>query len=350
MSNFLIYGANGYTGALIAREAVARGMRPILAGRNPEALAALAHELKVAHRVFALGNPAAVEAGIHGVTVVLNCAGPFSRTWRPIADACLRTRAHYLDITGEVMVFEALAARDAEAKAAGILLLPGVGFDIVPSDCLAAHLKHRLPSATHLALGIQSLSRISRGTATTIAENMHGGGLIRQNGVLKQVPAAWKTRVIDFGAGPVKAITIPWGDVASAYYSTQIPNIEVYMAAPLVLRVAARASRFLGWALASPLVQRFVKKRIRAGSPGPAAQERALGKSYLWGEVSDSAGNKADSRLEGPEAYSLTVRTALAAVERVLAGQAPAGFQTPSMAFGPDFGLHMCKGPLEPGS
>jgi len=316
-------------------------MSPVLAGRNREALAALGQELQVAHRVFTLDDPAAVEAGIHGVTVVLNCAGPFRHTWRPIADACLRTRAHYLDITGEIAVFEALAARDAQAKAAGVLLLPGVGFDIVPSDCLAAHLKQRLPSATHLALGIQSLSRTSRGTALTIAENMHHGGLIRRNGVLKQVPAAWKTRVISFGAGPVKAITIPWGDVASAYYSTRIPNIEVYMAAPLALRVAMRASRFLGWALASSFVQEFVKKRIRAGPPGPTAEERARRKSYLWGEVTDSAGNKAEARLQGPEAYSFTVRTALAVVERVLAGQTPVGFHTPSMAFGPDFVLHV---------
>src|SRR5262245_54603425 len=176
MPELLIYGANGYTGSLIAREAVARGQRPVLAGRKAPALGALADERGREPRVFALDDPAAVSAGFRGVRAVLHCAGPFARTSRPMADACLRERVHYLDITGEVAVFEALAARDAEAKAAGVLLLPGVGFDVVPSDCLAAHLKRRLPAATSLALGFSSRGRVSRGTATTVAENLGGGG------------------------------------------------------------------------------------------------------------------------------------------------------------------------------
>jgi short subunit dehydrogenase-like uncharacterized protein len=196
-----------------------------------------------------------------------------------------------------------------------------------------------LPTATHLALGFLSLGRRSRGTATTIAENLNGGGLVRQAGVLRRVPAAWKTRVIDFGTGPVKAITIPWGDVATAFYSTGIPNIEVYMAAPLRLRLAARASRYLGWLLGSGFVQRYLKRRIQAGPPGPTEEERARGRSWLWGEVSDATGRRVVSRLRGPEGYTMTVRASLAIVERVLAGEAPAGFQTPARAYGPDFAL-----------
>src|SRR5262245_60401783 len=239
MPGFLIYGANGYTGALIARAAVVRGHRPVLAGRNAETLAALAAELGVEYRVFALDVPGQVAAEISGMQAVLHCAGPFAHTYSPMADACLHAGVHYLDITGEVAVFEGLVARSAAAQAAGVMLLPGVGFDVVPSDCLAAHLKRRLPSATHLALGFQSLGRVSRGTATTMAENIHRGGLVRRDGVLRRVPAAWKTRVIDFGTGPVKAITIPWGDLSTAFHSTAIPNIEVYMAAPLGMRLAA---------------------------------------------------------------------------------------------------------------
>src|SRR5438552_12002536 len=240
MGNFLIYGASGYTGSLIAQEAARRGQRPILAGRTAEMVQALALQLGLEHRIFSLDAPAALVEGIRDMRAVLHCAGPFARTAKPMADACLRTGVHYLDITGEEDVFEALAARDAEAKAARVMLLPGVGFDVVPSDCLAAHLKRRLPSATRLALGFMSRSRMSRGTALTVVENIHGGGLIRQDGLLKKVPTAWKTRTIDFGAGPVKAITIPWGDLATAYYSTGIPNIEVYMAAPWAMRMGAR--------------------------------------------------------------------------------------------------------------
>jgi short subunit dehydrogenase-like uncharacterized protein len=339
MPAFLIYGATGYTGTLIAREAVARGMRPVLAGRSAAALALLARDLRLEHRVFALDHPPVLEAGLQGIHVVLHCAGPFAATSRPMAGACLRVGAHYLDITGEVGVFETLAGRDAEARAAGVMLLPGAGFDVVPSDCLAAHLKRRLPSATHLALGFQSGGRLSRGTATTVAENLHGGGLVRQGGILRNVPAAWKTRTIDFGAGPVKAITIPWGDVATAFYSTGIPNIEVFTAASLSLRLAARASRYLGRLLASPFVQGHLKRRIQAGPPGPTAEERAQGRTFLWGEAADGAGRKVVARLRAPESYTLTAQAALAIVARVLAGEAPAGFQTPARAYGADFVL-----------
>lgn len=339
MHNFLVYGANGYTGSLIARTAAQRGLAPILAGRSAEGVGALARELGLDHRVFALEEPAIVARNLQGNAVVLHCAGPFAHTSKPMADACLRSGCHYLDITGEETVFEALAGRTTEAKAAGIMLLPGVGFDVVPTDCLAAHLKRRLPSATHLTLAIKSGTRLSRGTALTVVEGIHTGGLIRRQGMLTKVPAGWKTRKIDFGTGPTKAITIPWGDVATAYYSTGIPNIEVYMEAPGALRMAIKLSRFLGWALASRPVQAFLKKRIRAGPPGPSAAERARGKSYFWGEVTDASGNKAESRLQGPESYTLTVDAALAIVQRVLAGHAPPGYQTPSTAFGPDFVL-----------
>ncbi len=330
MPNFLIYGATGYTGLLIAHEAVRRGYRPILAGRNAEALAALARKLELEQRVFPLDDPTAVNAGLRGVSAVLHCAGPFAHTSRPMADGCLRARVHYLDITGEVEVFEALASRDGEAKKAGIMLLPGVGFDVVPSDCLAAHLKRRLPSASSLALGFLSLSHPSRGTAMTIVENLHRGGLVRRDGGLTKVPAAWKTREIDFGTGPVKAMTIPWGDLSTAYH---------YMAAPLGTRLAARASRYLGWVLGSSFVQGRLKRRIRAGPPGPTDEERARGKTFLWGEATDDAGQRVVSRLRGPEGYTLTVLAALAVVERIVAGGAPPGFQTPSAAYGPDFVL-----------
>jgi short subunit dehydrogenase-like uncharacterized protein len=341
MTSFLIYGANGYTGALITRAAVARGQRPILAGRNAAALASLAGELGLEHRPFALDNAATIDAALKGSGIVLHCAGPFAHTSKAMVDACLRTSNHYLDITGEVSVFEAVAARDREAKAAGVMLLPGAGFDVVPSDCLAAHLKRRLPTASKLTLGFLSLSRISRGTALTMAENFHRGGLIRRGGVLTKVPNAWRTRLIDFGTGPVKAMTIPWGDVSTAYHSTGIPDIEVYMAAPFGRRFAARMSRYLGWWLGSNYMQRKLKQKIQARPPGPTDEQRARGKTYLWGEVCDPAGKKAVSRLRGPEGYTLTVDAALAIVERIVAGQAPPGFQTPSMAYGPDFVLQL---------
>jgi short subunit dehydrogenase-like uncharacterized protein len=155
------------------------------------------------------------------------------------------------------------------------------------------------------------------------------------------VPAAWRTRTIDFGRGPIKAMTIPWGDVATAYRSTGIPDIEVYVAAPPAQRFLAKAMRPFGWLLGSAPVQRYLKRRIQAGPPGPSDEERRHGWSLLWGEVADDAGRRVVSRLRGPEGYTLTVLTSLAVLGKVLGGQAPPGFQTPALAYGPDFVLEI---------
>ncbi len=175
---WLLYGATGYTGRLIARMAVQRGLRPTLGGRNPGKVGVLAAELGLESRVAALEDPAAVDAMLSGVTLVLHCAGPFIHTFRPMVEACLRTGTHYLDITGEYPVFEALAARDGEARAAGIMVLPGAGFDVVPSDCLGAHVARRLPGAQRLALALTGLGSMPWPTspATDLSCGSLGGG------------------------------------------------------------------------------------------------------------------------------------------------------------------------------
>lgn len=334
----LIYGATGYTGRLILERCIARGLRPILSGRS-DAVRALAESYGLEARVMALDDSAALRRGLEGIGVVLHCAGPFSRTSKPMADACLAAGAHYLDITGEISVFEALAVRSAEAEAARVMLLPGTGFDVVPSDCLAAHLKRRLPDAAWLLLAFESTSGLSRGTATTMVENVAGGGAIRRGGKLVAVPAAWKTRVVDLGERPAEVTSIPWGDIATAWYSTGIPDIEVYTRLSPGRRRLLVASRYLGWLLAARPVQRWLKSRVKSGAPGPSAHARAQGRSRLFGEAGNMAGQTVRSRLTGPEGYTFTAQTAVAALERVMAGAAKPGFQTPSLAFGPDFVL-----------
>lgn len=341
-ARFIIYGANGYTGELVAREAKARGLRPLLAGRNAEAVGALARELGLEHAAFPLEDAPALDAALGGAAVVLNCAGPFSRTAAPMAAACVAAGVHYLDVTGEIEVFETIAARHAAAREAGVMMLPGVGFDVVPSDCLAAHLKRRLPAATRLALAFVSRGGVSRGTATTAAENVHRGGAIRKDGVLTPVPAGWKTREVDFGDGYVRtAVTIPWGDVATAWRSTRIPNIEVYMVAPSSARRAMRLTQYARPILQVPAVRALVRRLARRGAPGPDAEARAKGWSRLWGEAAGPGDARAVSRLRCPESYTLTVLTALLCVERVLRGDAPPGYQTPATAYGPDLVLEV---------
>lgn len=341
--DFLLYGATGYTGELIARCAAAAGLRPVLAGRRADAVEALAAELDLPWRAASVDHPDELSRAIDSVggdhRLLLNCAGPFIHTARPVADACLRRRVHYLDITGEIQVFESMAARDAEARAAGIMLLPGTGFDVVPSDCLAAYVASRVSGATRLVIAIQGIGRPSRGTMLTALENLGGGGAVRRAGRIVRVPPAWKSRDVDFGRGPVRVTTIPWGDVSTAFHSTGIPDIEVYMAIPVSMRRLMRYGRFLMPLLDLPPVKRLLVARVRHGAAGPSAGQRARGESRFWAEASNDAGDRAAARLFGPEGYELTVRTALECVRRVLRGEARPGFQTPSRAFGADFVL-----------
>lgn len=253
-----------------------------------------------------------------------------------MVEGCLQTGTHYLDITGEIEVFEALAARDREAKDARIMLLPGTGFNVVPTDCLAAFLKSRLPSATHLTLAFQSHSNPSHGTATTMVEYIDQGGVMRRNGRLTKAPIGGKTRPINFGYGPTPGMLISWGDVATAYYSTGIPNIEVYSAMPDGLRQVLSVSQYFDWLLAAPPIKSILQRLVNTLPPGPDPTQRGTGHSLIWGEVWDDDGRKATARLKTPEGYQLTVLTSLQIVAKVLAGESPAGFQTPSLAYGPD--------------
>ena len=290
---------------------------------------------------ISLDDPEALDRALSGAEVVVHCAGPFQDTFEPMIDACLRTGVHYLDITGEWRVFAAAANSDAAARERGILVLPGVGFDVVPSDCLAAHLARRLPDANALCLGFQAIGRPSRGTARTAAQGADGRGRIRRGGALRSVPAAWRTRTIDFGEGERLAVTIPWGDIVTAWYTTSIPDIEVYMAASSAMVKAMRRSRWMGRLLQTSFVQRRLRRRIDRRSPGPTAAQRERGRSLLWGEATNRRGEQCVTRLEAPEGYTLTALTTILITERVLAGEWTAGFHTPAGLYGPDLILEV---------
>jgi short subunit dehydrogenase-like uncharacterized protein len=218
------------------------------------------------------------------------------------------------------------------------MVLPGIGFDVVPSDCLAAHLKQRLPDARYLTLAILGLGGgSSRGTLLTSIEGLPKQGVVRRDGKLIRVPLAGKTREIDFGRGPRTVLNIPWGDVSTGYYSTGIPNIETYMAFPKSFLRMVRILRLFTGLAGNPLVQGVLKNLVMKSAPGPTAEQRRAGHSRLWGEARNDSGERVISLLETPNGYDLTALTALAAVERVLRGEFKPGFQTPSMAYGADF-------------
>lgn len=332
----MIYGATGYTGKLTAETAKAQGLDVVLAGRSAEKVAAIAKRLSLPHRAFGLDDPAVIDGAIADVDAVLHIAGPFSATSKPMADACLRKKKHYLDITGEISVFEALAARDAEARKAGIVLMPGVGFDVVPSDCLAAHMKRRMGDAVFLKISIQGLGGISRGTMKTMIEGIGKGTPVRKNGKIAAMPRPPRGKE-DFGAGPVATAGVGWGDVSTAYHTTGIPNIACFFATSpdmeRMLSVPGFIQKFMAW---GPM-QRFLKSRVDRMPEGPNEEVRRTGRSILVGEARNAKGDIVRTRLTTPEGYALTALTALKTAARVMAGDVPVGFKTPGGAFGPDY-------------
>jgi len=334
---WMIYGAYGYTGELIAREAVSRGLSPVLGGRNEQKLAMLAGELGLEYRAFGLESAAAVRRGLDGIALLLHCAGPFSATARPMMEACIRDGVHYLDITGEIAVFELAHELGPRARQAGVLLCPGVGFDVVPTDCLAATLKDALPDACRLALGFDTRGGLSPGTARSSVEGLAQGGRIRREGRLVPVPLAWRTRRIDFGDGEKLAMTIPWGDVSTAWYTTGIPDIEVYI--PGSPKLVARLKR-VNWVrplLGLGMIQSWLKQRVDKTVRGPGAEQRARSPTFVWGEAANAAGERVVGRIKVANGYEVTVHAALGIAERVLGMERVAGHLTPSQLVGRDF-------------
>jgi len=339
--NFLLYGSNGYVGHAIAELAVDLGLRPVLAGRNAATIGPLAEELALDHRVASLDDNTALDAALADIAVVLNCAGPFVYTFEPLVEACLRTGTHYLDITGEPPVYESIAARSERAKSLGVMLLPGAGFDVVATDCLAAHLAARLPTATHLTLAFhqQGPAAAPPGTLRTLVEMMAFGSSKqhRVDGRVVKASGRRKTRSIDFGQGPVKASMMTWGDIFQAYHSTGIPNIEDYIVIPPDIARQTDLSERIRPLFRFRVVRSLAKKTLHGGA---TAKERAQTKVAVWGEVTDTSGRKAVSRLHGPDAGLVwTSRAAMTIVKRVLGGDAVPGHQTPSSAYGPDLVL-----------
>lgn len=336
MMNWLIYGANGYSGTLIAKEAKRRGLNPILAGRNAVSIKALADELGFKSCFFTLDDPVQTMKQLNDISLVLNCAGPFSSTSRLLIDACIQVKAHYIDITGEISVFEYAHSLNKLAEDARIVLCPGVGFDVIPTDCVAAQLKRLLPDATSLALGFDTKSGMSPGTAKTAIEALALGGKARINGNIQTVPLAWKSRMIDFGSGEKLATTIPWGDVCTAFYTTGIPNIEVYIPTSPKRLSLFKKMNYVRWFLGLKWIQSYLKSKAGV-LKGPDSKELQEQLTYVWGEVKNAKGENKIIRITTANGYALTVHGSLTIAKHLLESQGNAGYKTPSQLMGADF-------------
>lgn len=335
--SFLLYGANGYTGTLIAKMAASFGLKPILAGRRTEALKPLAESIGAEYKVFDLQDTKYVDEVLKGVSLVLHAAGPFKFTAKPMIEACIRTKTHYIDITGEIQVYELAKKFDTAAREAEIMLMPGVGFDVVPTDCMALFLKEHMQDANDLKLAFASLGgSLSHGTATTMALGAGEKSAVRRDGKITSVPLGHKGMWVDFGLKKLFVMTIPWGDISTAYTTTGIPNIETYTgASPKTFKLLKYQGLF-NWLLRTSFMRNRELVKIKSKPAGPSDSQRANSKALVFGEVTNQAGKKLQARIIGPDGYTITAEASLIIAKKILEGNFKPGYQTPAGCYGAD--------------
>lgn len=346
--SWLIYGANGYGAKLIIEEAFKRGLRPILAGRNEEKISQLARRWNLQYLVFSLNDIDNVSSILKNYFLVLNCAGPFVSTAKILIQACLKSNTHYLDITGEIDVFEYAKKIDDEAKKAKVLITPGIGFDVVPSDCFAMYLKKNLPTANRLIIGIDTPRSYSAGTAKTIFNSLLKGGLVRQKGELVKVPMYHKIRKMKFSNKVSTVATVPYADLASSYHSTKIPNIEVYMRFSSVDNVVTKIVSKLSLFFSFPAIKWFIDKCIELFIRGPSEIERKSTFVDFYGEVIDENGNVFMATMVTANGYDVNTKISVDIVDHIfklsdsrIESDSLCGYKTPAMLLGDDFVLHV---------
>ncbi|HMJ46422.1 MAG TPA: saccharopine dehydrogenase NADP-binding domain-containing protein [Ferruginibacter sp.] len=346
--SFLLYGANGYTGELIARFAADQGLVAILAGRRESALEPLSHRLNLPYIVFDLNDKEKLISALQNVKAVLHAAGPFQFTAKQMVEACIETKTHYIDINGDINIFELLKTYDWQAKEAGIMVMPGAGFDVVPTDCIALLLKKTLPDATSLKLAFVSTGGgVSHGTATTMINKLGEGGLMRKDGMLIPVALGKHGMTVDFFTGAGKnnhklfVMSIPWGDISTAHFTTGIPCIETFTG------ISKNVYRFLviqslyNWLLRTGFIRGFIKKKINEKPAGPSDAIREKSRTFIWGNVTNAKGRSATAKLAGPDGYTFTMYSSLIIIKKILEGKFKTGYQTPSKVYGEDFVLEI---------
>jgi short subunit dehydrogenase-like uncharacterized protein len=335
MYDFLLYGANGYTGRLISRMARAYDINLLLAGRNQEEVNRISSQTGFPGLAIRLDDQDRLDTALKSCTGVIHAAGPFKDTLKPMVEACIRTGRHYLDINGDIRCFEAIKGYDEAAKEAGVMLLPGAGFDVVPTDCLARLVSEKMPDAVSLRIAFASMgSTLSHGTATTMLTKLGDGGMIRKDGKIIRRPFGEHAMEVDFGAERLFTMSIPWGDVSTAWHTTGIPNIETFThVKPMVFRMMKGQSLF-NPVLRSSWVRNLLQKRIDRQPPGPDDGMRASARSLAWAEVTNQNGERVSAWLSGPEVYDITAHAALIIAEKVKQGAVNPGFQTPAGIYG----------------
>jgi short subunit dehydrogenase-like uncharacterized protein len=337
---FLLYGAYGYTGRLAAELAAARKLDVVLAGRNKDALTELGDRLSLPTRVVGLNDAKQLSEALKDIACVVHMAGPFAATSAPMLSACLATKTNYIDITGEIEVFEAIWSRKEEIKRAGITAVPGAGFDVVPTDCLAGYVANKLERPASLVLALRGLESASQGTLRTAIRQVSKPVLCRRAGAIVALDDR-SPRWIDFGSGNEPCVPISWGDVATAFHSTGVGNITVYFRRTKLFRSADILAKLFGRLLRSRIGQRGLAAIVRSFPEGPSLTERIGQRATIWAEAIDSSGKSSKASLSTPDAYDFAASSALEICSRISSLPIAVGLVTPFQAFGADFVLSL---------
>jgi short subunit dehydrogenase-like uncharacterized protein len=335
----LIYGSYGYTGKLIASQLLKTSIDSVLAGRNENKLKTQSEQSNYNFRVFDLKYPSEIDKNLQDVDLLLNCAGPFSKTAKILVEACLRTKTHYLDITGEIDVFEKLQEYDQQARVNGVMIMPGVAFDVVPTDCLAKYLHEKLPDATSLELAFHGMDKTSPGTTKSQIERLKVGGALRENGEIKIVPIFSEEKELVFVDAngqqfSKKTYLIPWGDISTAFVTTGIPNIKIYQTfAKLSLVKMGKLSRYIRWLLKIPWYEKFVIWIQLKTNPPLKPGEPEVEGGIVRGTVTNGT-NTINARVTILPGYEFSSKSGVHILTKVVAGKFKPGFQTPAGCYG----------------
>ncbi|MBS3944065.1 MAG: saccharopine dehydrogenase NADP-binding domain-containing protein [Melioribacter sp.] len=337
-NRLMVYGANGYSAQLIIEELIARGIKPVLAGRNLESIRSVAEKYLCDYRVFDLNYDNESKNSLQDIHTIINCAGPFKYTAKDMIDYCLTTKTNYIDITGEIPAFAYAFGCNNRAKESEIVILPGAGFDVIPTDCLAKRLSEQMPDALNLKLGFANRKGgISRGTTLTSLEFISGKGKVRRNGKVIDSPLGEFNIKVLRKKFSLYGISIPWGDVFTAYISTGIPNIEVYMGVHKFLFVFKRILFLLLHLFNIPVIKKLSTNYVSKNFTGPDKEMRDSTETYIWGKVENEKGESIEQIYRVMEGYNLTAKGAAESALRIMRNELKPGTYTPSLAFGSDF-------------
>ncbi len=330
----LLYGATGFSGRLLGQCLQEQGLDVVLAGRHPGRVAAMAQQFNLDWRVFSLDDPSRMEACLDGIQVVLHAAGPFQRTALPMMAACIRTGTHYLDLAGEWPVFQQAMDQGPLAASQGVMLMPGIGFSIVASDCLLALALARFPDAVALRLALSTPDVMSRGTFRSMMGLTSATVMVRRQGIPTSIPAGSLSRSFDFGSGLQEAVAVNWPDVFISQVTAGVACLEVYAQADWAVQLAYRAGSSMAPLHQSALGQRLLDVLSQGWPQAPSLAQRERSCFILVVEAEDRWRRSRCLRMQTADGYSVTGATATAIVRRVLEGHVSPGFQTPAHLYG----------------